>query len=139
MSPAEVTWRARDQALRAAWARRQVTREQIAAVAPPPAGERRFVSVLPPHTAARVPEAARVAVLASADQLLRGDWEVLGVVRTDLVLPDWFHDPVTGRRSAQDRYAFRINHRSEDQNGNVKQVWEISRLQHLTLLATAWS
>ena len=26
----------------------------------------------------------------------------------------------------------------EEQTGNVKQVWEISRLQHLTLLATAW-
>ncbi len=36
------------------------------------------------------------------------------------------------------RYAFRINHRSEDQTGNIKQVWELSRLQHLTLLATAW-
>ena len=52
--------------------------------------------------------------------------------------PDWFRDPVTGRRSPADRYAFRINHRSEAQTGNVKQVWEISRLQHLTLLATAW-
>ena len=52
--------------------------------------------------------------------------------------PDWFHDPVTGRRSPPDRYAFRINHRSEEQTGNIKQVWEISRLQHLTLLATAW-
>ena len=56
--------------------------------------------------------------------------------RTDLVLPDWFRDPVTGRRSAPDRYAFRIDHRSEEQVGNVKQVWELSRLQHLTLLAT---
>ena len=52
--------------------------------------------------------------------------------------PDWFRDPVTGRRSAPDRYAFRIDHRSEEQIGNVKQVWELSRLQHLTLLATAW-
>ena len=59
-------------------------------------------------------------------------------LRTDLVQPDWFRDPVTGRRSAPDRYAFRIDHRSEEQVGNVKQVWEISRLQHLTLLATAW-
>ena len=84
------------------------------------------------------PEEARAAVLDSADQLLRGEWEVLGVVRTDLVRPDWFRDPVTGRRSAQDRYAFRVDHRSEEQVGNVKQVWELSRLQHLTLLATAW-
>ena len=29
MSPAEVAWRARDQVLRAAWSRRQVTREQL--------------------------------------------------------------------------------------------------------------
>ena len=69
---------------------------------------------------------------------MRGEWEVLGVGRTDLVLPDWFHEPVTGRRSPPDRYAFRIDHRSEEQVGNVKQVWEISRLQHLTLLADAW-
>jgi hypothetical protein len=69
---------------------------------------------------------------------MKGEWEVLGVVRTDLVAPDWFCDPVTGRRSSPDRYAFQINHRSEEQAGNVKQVWEISRLQHLTLLATAW-
>ena len=31
-----------------------------------------------------VPAEARAAVLAAADQLLRGEWEVLGVARTDL-------------------------------------------------------
>jgi len=55
-----------------------------------------------------------------------------------MVQPDWFHDPVTGRRSPADRYAFRINYRLEEQTGNIKQVWEASRLQHLTLLAVAW-
>ena len=60
------------------------------------------------------------------------------MTRTDLVQPDWFTDPVTGRRSDPGRYSFRIDHRSQEQTGNVKQVWEISRLQHLTLLATAW-
>ena len=69
-------------------------------IVPPPAGERGFTVVLPPDTAARVPGEARAAVLDSADRLLRGEWEVLGVVRTDLVRPDWFHDPVTGHRSA---------------------------------------
>ena len=77
-------------------------------------------------------------MLAAADALMRGEWEVLGVARTDMARPDWFRDPVTGRQSDPDRYAFRVNHRSEDQAGNIKQVWEISRLQHLTLLATAW-
>jgi hypothetical protein len=138
MSPAEVAWRVRDHMLQAAWSLRQVRPEQVAAPMPPPAGDRQFTAILPPGTAARVPEAARTAVLDRADRLMRGEWEVLGVLRTDMVLPGWFHDPVTNRRSAPERYAFRIDHRSEEQNGNVKQLWETSRLQHLTLLATAW-
>jgi Heparinase II/III-like protein/Heparinase II/III N-terminus len=148
MSPAEVCWRARDQAVRAAWQRRQVSRAQMAEWPGRRIGdrqpsqhgrsERRFIGALPPGTADRVPEAARKAVLAAADELLEGRWEILGVLRTDLERPDWFGDPVTGRRAEADRCAFRINHRSEEQTGNVKQVWEVSRLQHLTLLATAW-
>ncbi len=138
MSPAEMFWRARDQAVKAAWSRRQVRRGQLIGAALPPAAQRRFAVATPPETAARVPQAARVAVLDAADRLLQGEWEVLGVARTDLARPDWFLDPVTGRRSPADRYAFRINHRSEKQTGNVKQVWEVSRLHHLTLLATAW-
>ena len=45
---------------------------------------------------------------------------------------------MTGRRSAPDTYAFQLNQRSEAAVGNIKQVWEVNRLQHLTLLATAW-
>ena len=138
MSPAEVAWRARDQAVQLAWSRRQVKPGQLPPVLPPRSGERSFTAVLPPGTVGRVPAAAQAVVLAAADQLMRGEWEVLGVARTDLVTPDWFSDPVTGHRSSPGRYAFRINQRSEEQVGNVKQVWEISRLQHLTLLATAW-
>jgi Heparinase II/III-like protein/Heparinase II/III N-terminus len=138
MSPAEIAWRVRDHALRVAWSGRQVRREQVSADWSLSPGERRFTAVVPPHAAKQVPEVARKAVLAAADQLLQGEWEVLGLVRTDMQRPDWFHDPLTGRRAPADRYAFRINHRSEEQTGNVKQVWEISRLQHLTLLSTAW-
>ena len=137
MSPAEVAWRARDRAIQAAWTRRQVTNQQLPTV-DTPAGTRAFTAVLPAGTAVSVPEPARAALLASADKLLDGEWDVLGTIRTDMVSPDWFRDPVTGRRSDPGSYAFRIDHRSEDQVGNVKQVWEISRLQHLTLLSTAW-
>lgn len=137
MSPAEVLWRARDKALQAAWSGRQVNRGQIADGSEPP-GDRRFATVLPACTAVLVPEPARAAVLSAADQLLRGEWEVFGLARTDLLRPDWFLDPVTGRQAPADRYAFRINHRCEEDTGNIKQIWELSRLQHLTLLATAW-
>jgi hypothetical protein len=138
MSPAEMAWRARDQMVQAAWSARQVTRQQLARPAAPPAGDLAFSAALPPGTAARVPGQARQSLLDAADRLLRGEWEALGVLRTDLAEPDWFRDPVTGRRSDPDQYAFRVDHRSEDQAGNVKQVWELSRMHHLTVLAAAW-
>jgi Heparinase II/III-like protein/Heparinase II/III N-terminus len=140
MSAAEIGWRVREQALRRAWASRQVRPGQLAALPPLTAvlSERRFASPLPQDAALRVPEAAKAALIAAADRLLKGEWEVLGSVRTDLERPDWFHDPVTGRRSAPDAYAFSIDQRDESAVGNIKQVWEVSRLQHLTLLAAAW-
>jgi Heparinase II/III-like protein/Heparinase II/III N-terminus len=53
--------------------------------------------------------------------------------------PDWFFDPVTGRRAPQGDYCFRIDYRSPDVTGNVKQVWELSRHHHLTILAAAYA
>jgi hypothetical protein len=138
MSPAEIAWCARDRVLRAVWARRQVRRRQFPAAISPPPGERRFTAVLPQGTAALVPADAKRSVAEAAEQLLRGEWEMLGVRRTDMVQPDWHRDPVTGRRCDPDRYAFAVDHQPQEQAGDVKQVWELSRLQHLTLLATAW-
>jgi hypothetical protein len=141
MSPGEVGWRLREQAFRRAWAGRQVPPGQIPDGPVPgalPSRQRRFTSVLPPDAGSLVPAAARAALVADADRILSGEWEMLSVVRRDLAAPDWFRDPVTGRRSDPGRYAFSINQRSEEQVGNIKQVWEVSRLQHLTLLAAAW-
>jgi len=142
MSPAEVAWRAREQALRRAWRSRQVPPDQMATLPSLTAVEalprRRFTSVLPPELAARVPETARAAIVADAERLLKGEWEMLGAVRTDMVQPDWFWDPATGHRSSPEAYAFSLNQRDEAAVGNIKQVWEVNRLQHLTLLATAW-
>jgi hypothetical protein len=139
MSAAEVAWRIREQAVRRAWARRQVRQDQVGGLPPlRPAAARQFTSRLPAGTAALVPQAARDAIVADAGRLLGGEWEMLGVVRTDMKDPDWFRDPVTGRRSSPQAYAFRLDQRAEDQVGNIKQVWEVSRLQHLTLLAAAW-
>ena len=84
------------------------------------------------------PCAATAALIARAEEIADGRWEPLGVVRRDLDAPDWFADPVTGRRAPHDRLCFRINHRSERETGNVKQLWEVSRHHHLTVLAAAW-
>ena len=138
MSTAEIAGRAVDQARRTAWARRQVL----------PGGEPRmprglrdcrlFPTPLGAGVRDRVPAEARAAVVAAADRLVAGDWSLLGTPRADIVDPDWFLDPVTGRRAPQDRLAFRINHRDESETGNIKSVWELSRHHHLTVLASAW-
>ena len=81
----------------------------------------------------------RRRVIATAEEVLAGRWQLLGTVRQDMEDPDWFLDPVTRKRAPQVDYCFKVNHRSEDLTGNVKQVWELSRLHHLTLLAAAFS
>jgi Heparinase II/III-like protein/Heparinase II/III N-terminus len=138
MSAAELIWRGYDKTRQLLWAGRQVHRDELAALVTAEPGARQFTAVLPAGTAAAVPAAAKQAVLAAAEELMQGRWQILGITRTDLRLPDWFSDPVTGRQAPASRYAFRINHRAESVTGNIKQLWELSRLQHLTLLATAW-
>jgi hypothetical protein len=111
MSPVEVTYRVRDEMRRRNWARRQVRPGD----APPlPAGVlrvRTFDSALPPNARADVPAAAVAAVVAAADRVLDGTWTVLGVRRPDSADPDWFLDPLTGRRAPSDQLAFRVHYR----------------------------
>ncbi len=52
--------------------------------------------------------------------------------------PDWFLDPVSGYRFPADQYAFHIDYRNAPDHADVKQVWELSRHHHLTVLAAAW-
>jgi hypothetical protein len=140
MSAAEVGSRVGDRARQVRWARRRVSvgAGRVTAAVPGLLGERVFATVLPAGARDQVPAAARDALVAAADRLFAGDWVVLGVQRRDLVDPDWFLDPVTGRRAPQDQLAFRIDHRDEGVTGNVKSVWELSRHHHFTVLAAAY-
>jgi hypothetical protein len=138
MAPTELVWRLRDAGRRTAWAYQQVRPGQDAAVDLPLRKDLTFGTTLPPRTAFAVPDDARKAVIATAEAILDGNLEVLGVDRTDLRAPDWFRDPATGRRSDPAQYVFKLNHRNEEVVGNIKQVWELSRHHHLTQLAAAW-
>jgi len=93
---------------------------------------------LPTSARDAVPRDAAARVVAAADRILSGTWTVLGTQRPDSADPDWFHDPITGRRAPDGLLAFRVNHRDETETGNIKQVWELSRHHHLTVLACAW-
>jgi hypothetical protein len=103
------------------------------------AGIPRFESALPAGVLAAVPADDARRLLRTADDILAGRWDVLGVTRQDMAAPDWFLDPLSGRRAPQAQYCFSINHRNETVTGNVKQVWELSRHHHLTILAAAYA
>ncbi|MDQ3787402.1 MAG: heparinase II/III family protein, partial [Actinomycetota bacterium] len=100
---------------------------------------RRFQTVLPDQALAAVTPTAKAQLVATADELMAGRAEYFGVVRDDMVSPDWSWDPKTGRRAPTDRYAFDIPYRDEYAVGDIKQLWEPSRHQHLTVLAAAYA
>jgi hypothetical protein len=150
MSVSEVGWRISDQVRRYRWASRQVVPEASSEswVLPAggrvpgrggPGGKEEFRSFPCGEVLQSVPSEARRRVIAAAEVVLAGRWELLGAVRHDMEDPDWFFDPVTRRRAPQLDYCFKVNHRSEDVTGNVKQIWELSRMHHLTILATAFA
>ncbi|MFH9003350.1 alginate lyase family protein [Streptomyces afghaniensis] len=98
----------------------------------------RFTAVLPAGAIAAVPPDAAKRLIAEADRLMYGHGEFFGVVRDDLADPDWWFDPKTGRRAPWG-YAFDVPYRNEDVVGDIKQIWELSRHQYLTVLAAAYA
>ncbi|MFF4740817.1 alginate lyase family protein [Streptomyces sp. NPDC001262] len=98
----------------------------------------RFTAVLPAGAIAAVPPDAAKRLIAEADRLMYGHVEYFGVVRDDLADPDWWYDPKTGRRAPWG-YAFDLPYRQEEAVGDIKQIWEPSRHQYLTVLAAAYA
>ncbi|MBW5481330.1 heparinase II/III family protein [Streptomyces bambusae] len=98
----------------------------------------RFTAVLPDRAIAAVPPDAAKRLVAEADRLMAGHAEYFGVDRDDLADPDWCYDPKTGRRAPWG-YAFDVPYRDEDAVGDIKQIWELSRHQYLTVLAAAYA
>ncbi|MFG3257375.1 alginate lyase family protein [Streptomyces sp. NPDC048172] len=130
MGPREVGGRAADTARRRLWRR-------VRPEAPRVTGAR-FTSALPAGTLATVPPDAAKRLLAEADRLMAGHAEFFGVPRDDLADPDWWYDPKTGRRAPWG-YAFDVPYRDEQASGDIKQIWEPSRHQYLTVLASAYA
>ncbi|MFF4607548.1 alginate lyase family protein [Streptomyces sp. NPDC001339] len=98
----------------------------------------RFTAVLPAGAITVIPPDAAKRLIAEADRLMYGHAEYFGVVRDDLADPDWWYDPKTGRRAPWG-YAFDVPYRNEDAVGDIKQIWELSRHQYLTVLAAAYA
>ncbi|MBW8796596.1 MAG: alginate lyase family protein [Streptomyces sp.] len=130
MGPREVAGRVGDTVRRRRW-------RSVRPDCPSVTGAR-FTAVLPAGTLAAVPPDAAKRLVAEADRLMYGHVEYFGVVRDDLTDPDWWCDPRTGRRAPWG-YAFDVPYRDEDAVGDIKQIWELSRHQYLTVLAAAYA
>lgn len=130
MGPREVGGRAGDAVRRRRWRSARPDCPSVTGA--------RFTAVLPAGTLAAIPPDAAKRLIAEADRLMYGHVEYFGVVRDDLTDPDWWYDPKTGRRAPWG-YAFDVPYRNEDAVGDIKQIWELSRHQYLTVLAAAYA
>ncbi|WP_435057111.1 alginate lyase family protein [Streptomyces sp. bgisy060] len=130
MGPQEVAGRVGDAVRRRRWRSAQPVCPRVTGAA--------FTAVLPAGTVDGVPPDAAKRLVAEADRLMAGRVEYFGVEREDLVDPDWCRDPKTGRRAPWG-YAFDVPYRNEEAIGDVKQIWELSRHQYLTVLAGAYA
>jgi hypothetical protein len=138
MSPAEVAMRARDEAVKRRWRHRWVRDAALDPLAVP-AQTARFATPLPGSAGRDVAGEPWTRLETSAKELLAGRCQVFGRLRDDLVpAPDWFLDPRTGVQAPSRAYCFDIDHRDEATVGDAKFVWELSRHQHLTVLAAAY-
>ncbi len=133
MGAIEIAWRLRNTVLQGLWRVRAGTAWRATGARPCWAGGQ------VPMVTAPGPDMQRLVVATAEQVVADGCWPVFGT-QADLAGddPDWFRDPKTGLRAPARQYAFRIAYRDETAVGNVKHVWEVSRLQHLTVLAAAY-
>jgi hypothetical protein len=133
MGPAEIAGRAGDVVRKRRWRGLSIERKTVWSP------RRVFTTVSTGATSAAVSEDAKARVISTADRLMDGHGEYFGISRGDLADPDWSYDPKTGRGAPTGVYAFDIAYRDEDTVGDIKQIWEPSRHQHLTVLASAYA
>jgi hypothetical protein len=144
MSPAEVAWRIEDSVRKEVWAHRRFGPAPLSPTPGGASGGNRTTRVrrsppMPDTVDLRaVPPQAIDDLLSTAEGILGGRVELLGVSREDMADPVWSLDPSSGKTFPVEQRAFRIDYRSAPGGIDVKGVWELSRHQYLTVLACAW-
>lgn len=85
----------------------------------------------------RMPE-ERAQVLAAADEICRGRFDLLGYRQLSFGDPvDWHFDPVSGRRAPRLHWS-RIDPLNAENVGDSKVIWELNRHQWAVTLAQAY-
>jgi len=128
MGPAEVIWRVHQ------LARRKAAQMGLGLASHPPVPSfdrfgADFISV---------PPSAQPALLAAADELLAGRWNVFALRGAPLGFPpQWNRDPRTGTIAPMVAGPS-IDYRNANLVGDIKYLWEPSRHLELVTLAQAW-
>jgi hypothetical protein len=128
MSAAEVATRARRRVMLEGWRRKKIW-EPAELVAAPATSE----YVLPPLDG----EPGVAEAVAEADRQLAGSVELLGQTFSTLDT-EWRLDPQSGIRSPLD-FGPLLDYRDSATGGNTRNVWELSRHQHLVPVALAFA
>jgi hypothetical protein len=130
MSPAEVAWRVH----KAVQARAEALGALPSRVPAPTFGAFGGRWLQAPRA---LPHAEQL--LARADRIAAGRFDVLGLHDVDLGMPPrWNRDPATGIEAPL-TFGKRIDYRDERLVGNIKTLWEPSRHLEVVTLAQAWS
>ena len=80
----------------------------------------------------------RTQLIATADQILKGKFDLLGYVGLDFGHPiNWHVDPISARRAPMWHWS-RIPYLNANLVGDHKVVWEINRHQHFFVLGRAF-
>jgi Uncharacterized protein conserved in bacteria len=81
---------------------------------------------------------ARAALLAKADRIVAGRYDLLGHDGLSFGDPvDWHLDPVSGRRGPRVHWS-RIPYLDAEKIGDHKVIWELNRHQHFMVLGRAY-
>lgn len=138
MTPREAMRRVQDTAVKVGW-RKAWNRGAALSMRGGCWPDRTAVTRIPDAVIFSVPATAKGHVQLVAEQVLSGCWPIFGEWRTDLApAPDWFRDVHAGRRAPAAEFGPGIDLRKLARRCDVKHLWELSRHQHVTVLAAAY-
>ncbi|MDQ4120852.1 MAG: heparinase II/III family protein [Acidobacteriota bacterium] len=82
-------------------------------------------------------EAAR-QIIARADRVLQGKFDLLGFSNLDFGLPvDWHLEPISGKRAPLNHWK-QFDELDSEETGDKKIIWELNRCQHFFTLGAAY-
>ncbi|MES1151681.1 MAG: alginate lyase family protein [Dongia sp.] len=131
MSPAEIGARLRAAAIQQAW--------RLGGTGGPAVGTTTWTGAPLRGDRTMLDPEAMLRLITAADAVMAGRWDVFGRnFDTAGADPDWHRDVRSGIRFDPALYCFDVPHRDAARVGDVKSLWEPSRLHHVTLLAAAF-